>query len=78
MWTDPIVEEVRKNREEFAARFNFDLRAMGKALQEREKISCRKMISPVSEGLNGTNEIVEEISVPDIRGNAGDTHCPKP
>ncbi|MBF0440069.1 MAG: hypothetical protein HQL93_13255 [Magnetococcales bacterium] len=45
MWIDPIVEEVRKNREEYAARFNFDLRAMGKALQEREKVSGRKMIS---------------------------------
>ncbi|HIJ85557.1 MAG: hypothetical protein HW380_1945 [Magnetococcales bacterium] len=63
MWTDPIVEEVRKNREEFAARFNFDLRAMGKALQEREKISGRRMISLASEGLGGTNEISKEFSV---------------
>lgn len=67
MWTDPIVEEVRKNREEFAARFNFDLRAMGKALQEREKVSGRRMISLASEGLSGTNEISKEISVQDIR-----------
>ncbi|MEO5334114.1 MAG: hypothetical protein H7839_19045 [Magnetococcus sp. YQC-5] len=45
MWTDPIVEELHKNREIFAAQFNFDLHAMVKALQEREKISKRKMIS---------------------------------
>ncbi|WP_130471993.1 hypothetical protein [Candidatus Magnetaquicoccus inordinatus] len=45
MWVDPIVEEVRKNREEFAAQFNFDLRAMGKALQEMERASGRQVVS---------------------------------
>ncbi|MBF0429265.1 MAG: hypothetical protein HQL94_10105 [Magnetococcales bacterium] len=45
MWTDPIVAELHKNRKEFAAQFNFDLQAMVKALQEREKVSGRKMIS---------------------------------
>ena len=45
MWIDPIVEEVRKNREEFAAQFNFDLRAMGKALQEMERASGRQVVS---------------------------------
>ncbi|MBF0461845.1 MAG: hypothetical protein HQL87_10650 [Magnetococcales bacterium] len=45
MWIDPIVEEVRKNREEFAAQFNSDLRAMGKALQEIEKASGRRVVS---------------------------------
>ncbi|MBF0136160.1 MAG: hypothetical protein HQL65_07960 [Magnetococcales bacterium] len=45
MWTDPIVEEVRKNREAYAAQFDFDLRAMGKALQEREAKSDRTMVS---------------------------------
>lgn len=56
MWIDPIVEEIRRNREEFASRFNFDLRAMGKALQEREKISGRKMISLDSEIMNRISE----------------------
>lgn len=45
MWTDPIVEEVRKNREDFAAQFNFNLRAMGRALQELEKASGRHVVS---------------------------------
>ncbi|MBF0134146.1 MAG: hypothetical protein HQL75_16360 [Magnetococcales bacterium] len=60
MWIDPIVEEVRKNREEFAARFNFDLRAMGKASQEREKVSDRKMVSLDSESLSGIYEVGED------------------
>lgn len=55
MWTDPIIEELHKNREEYAAQFNFDLGAMVKALQEREKVSGRKMISLDS-------EILHEIS----------------
>ena len=28
MWKDPIVEEVRKVREQHAKRFNYDLRAI--------------------------------------------------
>ncbi len=56
MWTDPIIEEVHRNREEFASRFDFDLRAMGKALQERERVSCREMISHDSELINRNTE----------------------
>ncbi|MEO5332979.1 MAG: hypothetical protein H7839_13250 [Magnetococcus sp. YQC-5] len=45
MYNDPIMEEVRKNREEFAAQFNFDLDAMVKSLQESERKSGRQMVS---------------------------------
>lgn len=45
MRNDPIMEEVRRNREEFAAQFNFDLDAMVKSLQESEKASGRKVVS---------------------------------
>ncbi|MBF0186156.1 MAG: hypothetical protein HQM06_17450 [Magnetococcales bacterium] len=45
MRNDPILEEVRKNREEFAAQFNFDLDAMVKALQEMERASGRQVVS---------------------------------
>ncbi|MEO5349182.1 MAG: hypothetical protein H7836_06025 [Magnetococcus sp. YQC-3] len=45
MRNDPILEEVRKNREEFAARFNFDLDAMVKSLQESERTSGRQVVS---------------------------------
>ena len=36
-WTDPIVAEVRRIREEYAARFNYDLHAMFLDLKEQEK-----------------------------------------
>ena len=39
MWEDPIVEEVRKVRQEHAARFNFDLERIYRDLKERERQS---------------------------------------
>jgi hypothetical protein len=37
MQPDPIVEEVRKIRAAYAARFNFDLHAMCRDLREKER-----------------------------------------
>jgi hypothetical protein len=37
MWKDPIVEEVRRAREEYAARFDFDLEAMARDLREQQQ-----------------------------------------
>jgi hypothetical protein len=34
MWNDPIVEEVRRAREEYAARFDHDLDAIFRDLQD--------------------------------------------
>ena len=36
LWTDSIVEEVRRVREEYAAEFDFDLEAIYRDLKERE------------------------------------------
>jgi hypothetical protein len=36
MWNDEIVEEIRKTRDEYAARFNYDLAAIYKDLQEQQ------------------------------------------
>lgn len=44
-WSDPIVDEVRRVREEYAARFNSDLRAIYRDLKEQEKRSGRKLVS---------------------------------
>jgi len=46
MQRDPIVEEVRRIKEEHAARYNYDIRAMGMALQEEQERSGRKVVSP--------------------------------
>ncbi|MBF0427798.1 MAG: hypothetical protein HQL94_02650 [Magnetococcales bacterium] len=63
MWTDPIVDEVRRNREEFAAQFNFDLRTMVKALQKMEKESGRKLVSFAPSALkeNSDSNASEEL-----------------
>jgi hypothetical protein len=44
-WSDPIVEEVRRSRDAYAARFNYDLRAIFRDLKEQEMRSGRKLIS---------------------------------
>jgi hypothetical protein len=44
-WSDPIVEEVRRARETYAARFNYDLRAIFHDLKEQEKRNGRKFVS---------------------------------
>jgi hypothetical protein len=45
MWQDPIVEEVRKQREEYAAKFNFDLKAICRDLRERQIVGNRRVVS---------------------------------
>ncbi len=45
MWKDTIVEDVRKVREEHAAKFNFNLDAIYLDLKKQEKKSGRKILS---------------------------------
>jgi hypothetical protein len=45
MWIDPIVEEVRKVREEHAAKFDYDLERILKDLKEQEQRSELKFVS---------------------------------
>ena len=41
MWTDEIVESTRKAREEYAARFDFDLEAIYADLKkQQERAGC--------------------------------------
>jgi hypothetical protein len=42
---DPIVAEVRKAREEYARRFNFDLHAMCEDLRRKQKLSGGPVVS---------------------------------
>ncbi len=42
---DPIVEEVRKARQEHAARFNYDLDAICDDLKEKEKDCGHPVVS---------------------------------
>lgn len=45
MQADPIVEEVRRSRREYAAQFDFDLRAMAAHLREREQRHPERVVS---------------------------------
>jgi hypothetical protein len=45
MWNDEIVEEVRRVRLEYSAKFNHDLEAMFRDLKEQEEKSEREVVS---------------------------------
>ncbi len=45
MWRDPIVTEVRRNREKYAAKFNYDIKAICRAAREQQKKSNREIVS---------------------------------
>ncbi|MEX0715963.1 MAG: hypothetical protein WD066_05220 [Planctomycetaceae bacterium] len=45
MWHDPIVEEVRRWREAYSARFHHDLKAICEDIRKREKEGGRKLVS---------------------------------
>ncbi len=42
---DPIVEEIRKYREQYAASFNYDLMAICKDLRKRQATCGREVVS---------------------------------
>jgi hypothetical protein len=44
MWNDPIVEETRELRDELAARFNYDVRALGQYYQSQQTAENRVII----------------------------------
>ena len=45
MIKDPIVEEVRKERESHAVKFNYDIRAIYEDLKKQEKESGREFVT---------------------------------
>jgi len=44
-WRDPIVEEIRRIRQEHAARFNYDLRAIVEDLRKRQHEGGYRVVS---------------------------------
>ena len=44
-WHDPVVEEVRRVREQQAAALDYDLRALFERARRRQKQSKRKTVS---------------------------------
>ncbi|WP_295400058.1 hypothetical protein [uncultured Thiocystis sp.] len=46
MTKDPIVDEVRKHREEHVAAYGYDIKRIAAALRERETKSQRPLLNP--------------------------------
>ena len=45
MWKDPVVEETRKLREQYAIKFNHNIDAIYEDIQRRQDISVKKPVS---------------------------------
>jgi len=45
MWKDPIVKEVRKAREEHAAKFNFDIKSIIEDARQKQAIGKHQVVS---------------------------------
>ncbi|MGA2067360.1 MAG: hypothetical protein ABSG86_20485 [Thermoguttaceae bacterium] len=63
-WSDPIVDEVRRVRDEYAARFNYDLRAIYRDLKAQEVRSGRKIVSYAESSARGEQSIVPRPASP--------------
>jgi hypothetical protein len=48
MWEDPIVAEIQAVREEMAARFNYDVRALGQYFMSLQRKKARKAAAKTS------------------------------
>ena len=45
MWKDEIVDQTRKAREEYAAKFNYDLAAIYDDLKQKEAATKHRVVS---------------------------------
>ena len=45
MLDDPIVHEIRQIREKIAAQYDYDVKAIGHAMQDEQRRSRRKTVS---------------------------------
>lgn len=73
MWTDEIVEEIHKIREEYAKSFNYDLDAIFADLRKKQAESGREVVS-----LSRKRGLTTRWSgrTRDLGGNAKDTSHP--
>jgi hypothetical protein len=46
MWEDPIVQEIRREREKLAAQFNFDVDAIFEDLRKRQSTLGERPLRP--------------------------------
>lgn len=65
MWEDPIVAEIRQIREEYAAKFNYDLKAIVQDIQRQERESGLEYVT-----LSSKRSASQTESVPMVRDEA--------
>ena len=57
MTQDAIIQEIRKYRDEYAKKFDYDIETMGRDIRKRQAQSGRKAVEgspkPVRESRNG-------------------------
>src|SRR5438874_8718771 len=75
-WSDPIVDEARRARDAYAARFNYDLRAIYRDLKEQEKRSGGKLVSYAKAAVWSEPNQSQQPSGPDAA--APDNISPQP
>jgi hypothetical protein len=46
MWKDPIVEEIRKHRDEYSKTFDYDLHAICKDIRKKQGRDNRRVVAP--------------------------------
>lgn len=55
-WTDPILEEIHQIREAHAAKFNYDIEAIVKDFQEKQKSRGKPIVSFVDKSKAKANK----------------------
>lgn len=66
---DPIVDEVRRARDTYAARFNYDLNAIFRDLKEKERNGGRPIVPPVPKNAEPSQPLLTDTI--DISRSAG-------
>jgi hypothetical protein len=57
MWKDPIVEETRKLREQYASKFNHDIDAIYEDIKKRQAMYDKKLVTlPVRKSFKAYQE----------------------
>jgi hypothetical protein len=63
MRDDSVVREIRQIKDDNAAKYGYDVRALGKALQEDQRQSGRKLVSRCQKRVKATVSAPKDIRV---------------
>lgn len=65
MWEDPIVAEVHRIREELAAKFNFDVKAIFADLRKRQAALGSRLVRPKEQPNQTLQQTGASVAVPE-------------